>query len=181
MKRAYPRVWLFTDERQCEKLWTALARLPRGAGVVFRHYGVAGRRAFGARVRAVARRRGLAFLVAGTARQARSMRADGQHRPRWAPGGCARGGRARGLFTATAHGVAELRAAERAGAGLVFLSPVFATTSHPGMRPLGRVRLGLLARHARGPVAALGAVDATRYRSLRTLGVSAWGGIDAHG
>ncbi len=176
MKRAYPRVWLFTDERQCEKLWAALARLPRGAGVVFRHYRAPDRVTLARRVRAAARRRGVAFVVAGTARDAQAMRADGQHKPTWA-----RGGWAPGLRTASAHNSAELRAAERAGAELVFVSPVFATASHPGARALNRVRFGLSTRGARGPVAALGGVDAARYRGLRALGASAWGGTDAHG
>src|SRR5439155_26981070 len=33
-----PRLWLMTDERQGDGLWAALERMPRGAGVVFRHY-----------------------------------------------------------------------------------------------------------------------------------------------
>ena len=33
-----PRLWMMTDERQGDALWSALERLPRGAGVVFRHY-----------------------------------------------------------------------------------------------------------------------------------------------
>lgn len=169
-------MWLFTDERQGDGLWVALARLPRGAGVVFRHYDAVDRGGLARRVRAAARRRGATFVVAGSARDARAMRADGQHKPQWA-----RGGWAPGLRTASAHDVRELCAAERAGAGLVFLSPVFATASHPGARALGRVRFGLLAQHARGRVAALGGVDAKRYCRLRALGASAWGGIDAHG
>src|SRR5690606_35566678 len=36
--RPLPRRWLMTDERQGETLWAALDRLPRGAGVIVRHY-----------------------------------------------------------------------------------------------------------------------------------------------
>jgi len=176
LKRAYPRVWLFTDERQGEKLWAALDRLPRGAGLVFRHYSAPDRWGLAKRVRAAARQRGIAFVIAGTAREARAMRADGQHRPGWA-----RGGWAPGLRTASAHNLGELRAAERAGAALVFVSPVFTTGSHPGAKPLGRIRFGLLARAARVPVAALGGMDASRYQMLRPFGASAWGAIDDFG
>ena len=54
-----------TDERQGDALWSALERLPRGAGIVFRHYTLARRerRLLFDRVRRVARRRGL-LLVA---------------------------------------------------------------------------------------------------------------------
>ena len=39
-RQPLPRLWLMTDERQGEGLWAALERLPKGAGVVFRHYGL---------------------------------------------------------------------------------------------------------------------------------------------
>lgn len=168
-----PRLWLMTDERQGEALWTALARLPRGAGIVFRHYGLApgDRRRLFERVRKIARRRGLVLVLAGDARTARTWGADGSH-------GRAAGTRA-GLRTMSAHSAPELVAARRAGADLVFLSPVFQTRSHPGGGTLGSVRFGLLARQAKLPVIALGGMDAKRGRALAALGASGWAAIDA--
>lgn len=162
-----PETWLFTDERQGERLWTALDRLPRGAGVVFRHYRSPDRAALAQRVRAVCRRRGLLFVVAGPLPLARAWRADGAH------------GRFAGALTAPAHDRAELVAARRAGVRLAFLSPLFATRSHPDARPLGALRFGGLARQARLAVAALGGVTAADWRRLRNLGASGWGAIDA--
>jgi thiamine-phosphate pyrophosphorylase len=162
-----PAVWLFTDERQGERLWAALERLPRGAGVVFRHYRHPDRAALAARVRAVCRRRGLLFVVAGPARLARRWRADGSH------------GRHPGALTAPAHDVAELVAARRAGAALAFLSPLLPTRSHPGAPALGPRRFGLAARRRGLAVAALGGV-APRHRALlRLAGAAGWGAIDA--
>ena len=168
-RQPLPRLWLLTDERQGEALWTALARLPAGAGVVFRHYGLglAERRRLFERVRRLTRRRRLLLILAGSPRLARAWRADGVH------------GRATGrarLRTAPAHSLREIRAAERVGADLLFVSPVFATRSHPGARPLGPLRFRLLARHARVPVAALGGMDAER---AHRLGVQHWAAIDA--
>jgi thiamine-phosphate pyrophosphorylase len=154
-----------TDERQGTSLWAALERLPHGAGVVFRHYGAANRRALYARVRRVARRRGLVLVVAGGERL---PGADGVHNRR-----------GRGIRTASAHGVAELRQQEREGADLVFVSPVFPTRSHPNARALGPVRFGLVARHARVPVIALGGMDAGRFRRVKKLGAYGWAAIDA--
>jgi thiamine-phosphate pyrophosphorylase len=197
-RRHPPHLWLFSDERLGDGLWTALAGLPRGAGIVLRHDHDPRRAALARMARAVTRRRGLALVVAGDALLARAVGADGLHRreaalrPGWPAlrGSAARAGGAAGAprggwRTASAHGVAGLVAARRAGADLAFVGPVFATASHPGARPLGRVRLGLMLRAARaersgGPlVAALGGVDARRSRSLRALGVAAWGAIDA--
>jgi thiamine-phosphate pyrophosphorylase len=162
-----PGIWLFTDERQGEALWTALDRLPRGAGVVFRHTRSPDRAALAGKVRAVCRRRGLLFVVAGPLQLARAWRADGAH------------GRFPGALTAPAHDRAELVAARRAGVRLAFLSPLFATRSHPGARTLGALRFGRLVRQARVAVAALGGVSAADWRRLKSLGASGWGAIDA--
>lgn len=166
MKRRHPlpRLWLMTDERQGDGLWTGLERLPAGAGIVFRHYGLptAERRALFGRVRQIARQRRLTLLVAG----APLAGGDGAH-----------GRRGAGLMSASAHNLRELREAERGGADLVFLSPVFATRSHPGEEPLGPRRFALLAHQARVPVIALGGMNAERFRSLG--GAYGWAGIDA--
>lgn len=172
-----PTIWLFTDERlggadARDPLWRALDHLPRGAGVVFRHYslGPAARAALLARVAAVARRRGLALVgsrIAGAP--------AGVHRPAHAPRGPRRAG---GLVTASAHDRAEAIAAFRAGADLVFLSPVFPTSSHPGGRSLGPLRFGLAARKLPGPVIALGGLDPARFRRVRPLGAAGYAGID---
>ena len=147
----WPVVWLFAEPRLGDALWAALARLPRGAGVVFGHAALApgARRRLFASVRRVARARRLLLVDAADPRIAK------------------------------AHGRAELIAARRRGARLVFVSPVFATNSHPGAAALGRVRFGLLARGAGVPVAALGGITAARFRTLRPLGAVAWGAIDA--
>lgn len=161
-RQPLPRLWLMTDERQGEGLWDALERLPRGSGIVFRHYGLpaAERRTMLARIRKTARRRGLLVLAGG------GLRADGAH-----------GGRGRGFRSASAHDLRELRSAERSGAALIFLSPAFPTRSHPGARALGPVRFGLIAGQARIPVIALGGVDARKARRLPHI--YGWAGIDA--
>lgn len=173
-----PRLWLMTDERiSGDQLLSAVARLPRGAGIVFRHYRLhpTARRALFRQVQAIARRRGLALLLAGTARQARAWRADGWH------GG---GGRTVGtpprrmLHTVSAHDLPQIRAAERTGVDLVFLSPLFPTRSHPGGNVLGKVRFGLLSRQARTPLIALGGMTRARARTLGSMGVHGWAAID---
>lgn len=152
-----------------ERLWDALERLPRGSGIVFRHYAtpVAERRRLFAQVRRVAWRRGLVLVRAG----AQAMRGeDGAHSV---------AGRGRGLRTFAVHDPREAVTAWRAGADLVFVSPVFATASHPDPGGLGVVRLGLLLRAVKVPAVALGGMDARRVRRLRGLGLWGWAGIDA--
>lgn len=165
-----------TDERQGETLWRALARLPRAAGIVFRHHATppAARRALYERVRRIARARGLVLLLAGTAAEAARWHADGAH-GRGRNGG-ARGGR-RLLRAMPVHDRAEACAARRTGADLVFISPVHTTRSHPGARALGPLRFAILARATGLPAIALGGMDAKRGSRLRHA--HGWAGIDA--
>ncbi len=197
---ALPRRWLMTDERMGDGLWDALARLPCGSGVVFRHYSLpAGeRRALFEAIRRIARKRRLMLVWAGP------HRAFPSH------------GRQRGALTAPVHSRREAVAAVRAGAKLLFVSPVHATRSHPGARALGVGRFGLMIRGleplnrpkrrfpakagaqdckrcARNPgplrsqgdsalriaVIALGGMDERRWHALRPFGVHGWAGIDA--
>jgi thiamine-phosphate pyrophosphorylase len=162
-----------TDERQGDALWTALAALPRGAGIVFRHYRTPSgerRRLFEA-VRIVARRRRLLLVLAGPARIAAAWRADGAH------GRKIRRTARPLLRTAPAHNRREFLAARRAGADLLVVSPLFKTRSHPGGRTLGPLRFGLIAQQTPG-VIALGGMDAPRFRRLRALGAYGWAAID---
>ena len=154
-----------TDERQGAALWDALRRLPRGAGVVFRHYATpaAERRLLFAQVVRVARAQGLVVVRAGAWC---GPGGDGVHNQR-----------GRGVRTASAHSLAEARAAVRRGADAVFVSPVFATRSHPGGDVLGVRGAERIARAVRVPVIALGGTDATRFREVR--GFYGWAAIDA--
>jgi len=167
-RQPLPRLWLMTDERQGDGLLDAVARLPEGAGIVFRHYSLAevARRDLFERVRAAAPGR---VLLAGPAAQAVAWGADGSHGR----------GRGEGLRSAPVHDHAQIRAAERDGAALLFLSPVYPTASHPGARTLGLARFAWLARRTTLPVIALGGMNAARGRRLASFGAYGWAGIDA--
>ncbi|HLZ79893.1 MAG TPA: thiamine phosphate synthase [Sphingomonas sp.] len=165
-----------TDERMGDELWAALERLPRGAGVVFRHYrlSLSDRRALFERVRRVARRRGLVLLLAGSERLAIAWKADGAHAP------SPRLNSARPLRrTAPAHDRREWLAACRSGCDLVFVSPIRSTRSHPGAEALGTVRTGLLLGMDRRKAVALGGMTVAHARALRSLGITRWAAIDA--
>jgi thiamine-phosphate pyrophosphorylase len=167
-----PETWLFTDPRMGEALWDAIRRLPRGSGIVLRHYDATDRTAVARRAAKLARRYGHVLMVAGDARLARAVGAAGVHMPD--------GGRpVRDVITAASHDRAGLVRARRAGANLVFLSPVFPTRSHPGAQTLGPLRFGLTARGAGIAVAALGGMTPKRYARMQALDAQAWGAIDA--
>lgn len=167
-----PSLWLMTDERLGERLWPALARLPRGSGVVFRHYRLSAneRRALFRRVAKLARRRGLILLRAGDVPMPGEMGTHGVVKP------MRRFGQ---IHSRAVHNRAEAVAATRAGADVVFLSPLFPTASHPGQPSLGPVRAGLLRRGIYAKVIALGGMNQRRAKRLAGLNFHGWAAIDA--
>ncbi|NIJ07387.1 thiamine-phosphate pyrophosphorylase [Sphingomonas vulcanisoli] len=167
-RQPLPTLWLMTDERADAGLDAALKRLPRGAGVIFRHYATAERRARYEQVRRIARARGMVLVLAGSPRLAIAWKADGAH-------GRSRHVRAarRLIRTAPVHGRREMLGVK---ADLVLLSPLFPTRSHPGGRTLGPVRFGMMAKGRR--TIALGGMTEGRFRRLRRLGAYGWAAID---
>jgi thiamine-phosphate pyrophosphorylase len=181
---ALPRLWLFTDERRLSDPRSSVARLPPGkAGVVLRHDDHPDRPALARDLAQICRERRLILVVAGDVRLAAAVGAGMHLRAgRW-PGGqrtgpSRHGGGARSPFgrgamvTSSAHGLPDLRRARKAGASLVFLSPVFPTASHTGVSGLGPLRWAAMVRRARhvGPGAvAIGALGGVDGRSLKHI------------
>jgi thiamine-phosphate pyrophosphorylase len=167
--RSLPKIWLMTDERLGDALLPSISALPRGSGVIFRHYslGVEARQKLFYAVSAVSRRYGHMLVVGGLPIAA----------PIWLNAG--RHGRVRGAITAPVHTLREAIAAKRAGAALLFVSPVFATRSHPGAATLGRARFGLLIRDLNIPIIALGGMTKARAHSLKPMKIHGWASISA--
>jgi thiamine-phosphate pyrophosphorylase len=171
--KTLPALWLISDARNDAALERALAALPRGSGLIYRHYHLDGpeRLARFRALRRIARARRHMVVLADSAVTAREWGADGIY-------GAPRSlypRRAGLLHLATAHDMAELGLAARLGADATLLSPVFPTTTHPGAMTLGAVRFRLLARQAALPVIALGGMTAKRARGLRW---EHWAAID---
>jgi len=171
-----PALWLFTDARVGDLL-DVIGQLPKGlCGVVFRHDDAPDRAALGRAVAKLCRARKIPLVVAGDARLAVALRAgvhlrQGRRQLRAPPGGR--------LVTASAHNVAELRRARRAGADIVFISPVFPTTSHVGAVVLGVFGFLRMARAAGATKAyGLGGIDGDSVRRLGRFCAGA-GAIDA--
>jgi thiamine-phosphate pyrophosphorylase len=178
-----PRLWLFSDPVRLPDPLAAAARLPRGAGVVARGLdaGVL------AALAALARRRGLALVVAGDGRAGLAAH-GGLHLPERRASRhlmplllARRAGAPGALLTLAAHGGAAAAArARRLRPELVFLSPAFPTASHPGAPALGPQRWALAARRlGRIAVAALGGVAPGTIRRLPrgVVAVGAIGGL----
>ena len=172
--RDWPRQWLMTDERLGDRLWEAIDRLSRGnAGVVFRHYATpkAERAKLAAEIAEACLDRRLTLAVARDEHLAASVAADLLHNPSALP--------SRLPFSQAVHSLEEALSARKAGASLVFVSPVFATRSHPGQRELGLDFARKIAEAAGAPAIALGGMNARNFTLLEREGFYGWAGIDA--
>jgi thiamine-phosphate pyrophosphorylase len=166
----WPSLWLISDARNDAVLEASLARLPRGSGFIYRHYHLepTARRARFAALKRIARRHGHMVVLAGSAAEARRWGAVGAY---GSPVALARGPALPRLVSV--HGLREIGQARRGTA--ILLSPIFATVSHPGARPLGVQRFRALAGWAQAPVIALGGMN---FRRARRLKWATWAAID---
>jgi thiamine-phosphate pyrophosphorylase len=160
-----------TDERLGARLWEAIDRLPHDSGVVFRHYNLAPmeRLSLAGQVASACRNRRFTLAVASDADLARAVGADLIHNPPALPTTLP--------FSRAVHSLAKAETAARDRASLVFISPIFATRSHPDRRPLGPERAEQIAKAAGIPAIALGGMNARRFAQLDAF--YGWGGIDA--
>jgi len=145
---------MMTDDRKTD--WAAAARrLPSGSVVVVRARDAARRRALAEQLAGLAR-----LLIADDPVLASNIGADGLHLPEARMREAAHW-RARfpdWTITSSAHSLRALMGAQYLDA--VFLSPVFATTSHKQARALTPVRAASIAALSPVPVYALGGVTA---------------------
>jgi thiamine-phosphate pyrophosphorylase len=109
--------------------------------------------------------------VAGDADLAAEVGAQLVHNPRANP---------RHLpFSRSAHSRAGALTACRAGASLIFLSPIYETRSHPGRAAMARQLAAQIVAGCAVPVIALGGMNRARIAELEDVGFYGWAGIDA--
>jgi thiamine-phosphate pyrophosphorylase len=170
-RKAPANLVLVTDPGRMPDPLAAAARLPRGAAVIYRHFGAPDAHKTAVDLANLARARGLILLIGEDERLAAAVRAQGLHLPERAIVRLARirARRPRWIITAAVHTAAALRRAEAAGADAVLLSPVFPSRSASAGEPLGVAGFRRLAGGTHLPVIALGGINArTATRLLRS-------------
>ena len=179
--KALPRLWFFTDPVRTPDPLAVVARLPRGAGVVYRAFGAADAVDTGRRLAKAAHGRGLMVLAGADPALAAAIGADGVHLPEWSSWRAAglRRGRPGWIVTSAAHSRAAIIAARRGGADAVFLSTVFDSGSASAGPPLGPLRFAAMAQRAELPVCALGGVNDRTARRLARTGAAGFAAVEA--
>ncbi len=157
-----PALVLMTDEKRLPDPLSAARALPKGSAIIVRHTKARLRAGLAQLLAPLAHERGLILLIAGDAKLADEVHADGLHLPEarlpevthW------RTRRPHWLVTVAVHSPDALRRAAQTGAHAAFLAPVFPTTSHPERAALGPCRFFTMAKQAALPVYALGGINA---------------------
>ncbi|MEL6360430.1 MAG: thiamine phosphate synthase [Pseudomonadota bacterium] len=171
----------FSDEARLPNPAALIRALVPGTAFIFRHYHYPGRRGLARHCRELALQSGVVFILAGDEALARSLNADGLHLPAWqaaSPDAKTLRTRWRGIITTACHTAGEGDAANVIGADAIFVSPVFDTASHPGVRALGTEELKGLADND-VPALALGGISAANAALLHKTNVVGFGAIGA--
>lgn len=177
---ALPPLLFFTDPERTPRPWETAARLPVGAGVVFRHFGAPDAHETALRLREATRRRDGLLLIGLDADLAEAVEADGVHLPQRALG-LAAGMAARRpgwRLTGAVHDAEAMWTASDLDA--VVVSPVFPAGGRSSEKAaLGIEGLKRLISAAPCPVYGLGGIDADHAAQLIGSGLCGLAGVEA--
>ena len=173
-KKFYPTLWFFTDNLRNPDPYAILNQLPKNTGIVFRDYNIPKRNHIAAKMAEFCRKKDLVLLIGGDSKLAVEVGATGVHipeynsqtlpylkiqKPNW-------------IISTSVHGKRSYQKAKSLGINIIFLSPVFTTSSHPRGKPLGSLYISRLARDFGVFSIALGGVNLKTVDSLNGTGVN---------
>ena len=185
-RQPLPSLLFMTDPARTPDPVSVARHLPRGSGVILRHYEEPGRATMARKLANMCKRRGLLFLVGGDIGLARQVGADGVHLPEALVGQarCIRLRHWEWLITGAAHGSRGLLSAAKSGVDAAILAPVFRTDSHPGQPCLGPMRFRALLQSTPIPVYGLGGITVQsikRMEGAKVAGVAIIGAAMGQG
>ena len=163
-----PSLIVLTDPERLPDPIALACHLPVPCALIYRHFGDPNARQISAKASAIAKDRGLTFLVSCDSGVPPGPD-TGVHFPQIMHGAIAdwRAAMPGRIFTAAAHSEAAAHTAFAAGADVVLLSPVFATDCDGANPALGLDAFTRIAKTAPGPVYALGGIHADNAQDLR--------------
>lgn len=178
-----PPLFFFTDPRRTPHPEDIAAHLPRGTGVIYRHFG---ERHAAQRARLLARiagDNGLALLIGNDVEMALEVGAHGVHLPERALDGAQALRRDHpGLrLTAACHGIDAMAKSAEQSLDAVFVSPVFVShsASAAGVVPLGVAGARDIALTSPVPVYGLGGINCDTVTRLHDSGLAGVAAVDA--
>lgn len=172
----------FTDRKKISDFKKTIQNLPRDAVIIIREYDLPKneREDFAIKIAKLARNQGLRVLVGKDLNLAKKIKADGVHFSDFdkLP---LRILRVRNfIFSFACHNLASVIKAKKLQPDMLFISPIFPTTSHENTKPRGILYLAKIVTKYKNifPIYALGGVNHNNIKSLRKLGIAGFGAIN---
>jgi len=180
----------FTDRKKVSDFEKIIANLPKNSKIIIREYDLDKkiREEFARKIISLARARGLKILIGKDFDLARKVKADGIHfsdfdklplqffKKKSFP--------KKFIFSCACHSEKSFLKFRKLKMDMIFLAPIFPTTSHAGAKNLGLKNLAKITTKNRNSdyflpeIYALGGINPANITSLRKLGISSFGAID---
>ena len=168
-----PYIWFLTDDIKTKSPIDICNKLPASSGILIRSYRIKNKEKLIKGITNLKKRKLHTVLVSG---KQRSSNVDGAHLPSWLNSSFFLNKK---LISMAAHGARDIRKSINIKADIIFISPVFHTTSHRSKNSLGIIKLGLVAKLFKKPVIALGGINENNISRLKGLPIFGCAAIDA--
>jgi len=170
------KAFFITDSQSFDPL-PIISTLPANIGIIIRDYEHPHRAQYAKTIRALTKN---TVLVAKDVALAEKIKADGVHLPQFMVNELAdvKAAHPEWVVTAAAHDMESTVQAERSGAHIVFLSPIFLTSSHPEQQPLKTAEILEITKKYTN-VYALGGINSYNLAMLAELGFAGFSAISA--
>ncbi len=153
--------------------------MPRGWGLIYRHFGASDRQSVAKQLAVIAHRRGLVLLISADPELAHAIGADGVHWPEAEAAKAFKWQNVFKLMTASAHSRSGAEALSAYSLDAVIRSAVFASRSPAASRPIGAPAFRREAKRARLPYYGLGGINARNAHKIAPhAGLAAISGIE---
>jgi thiamine-phosphate pyrophosphorylase len=180
----------FTDRRKILDLETVIKNLPRNSLIIIREYDLSfeEREIFARKIMKQARFLGHKILIGKDIALAKKLKADGLHfsdfdqipmqflQKRFWPKNF--------IFSLAAHSYKTFFKLQKLKPNLLFISPIFSSTSHPNTKNFGLRNLAKIAFKTKNQsyltanIYALGGINLKNIKSIQNLPISGFGAID---
>ena len=169
-----PYIWFLTDSIKTKTPLDTSRKLPVNSGILIRSYNIENEKTIIKNIINLKKRKLHTVLVSGRHKSRSNI--DGAHLPSWLNSSFFINKK---LISMSAHGPRDIRKSINIKADIIFISPIFDTTSHPESKNIGVIKLGLIAKLFKKPVIALGGINDNNISRLKGLPIVGCAGIDA--
>lgn len=172
----------FTDRRKISDFKKTIKDLPKNSIVIIREYDLVKeeREIFAKEISTLSRAKGFKILVGKDLILAQKIKADGVHFSDFDKIPLQIMRRKNLILSLACHSLKSVIKARKLRPEMVFISPIFSTSSHQDTKSLGLLYLAkILAKNRKTlPIYALGGVNSSNIKALKKLGITGFGAIN---